>query len=54
VTINDQIARKLDELANLLEAQGANPFRVSAYRHAAVVIARLPEPVSDFYAREGI
>jgi len=54
VTTNDQIARRLDELANLLETQGANPFRVNAYRHGATAIAGLPEPVSDLYAREGI
>jgi len=54
VTTNSQIARKLDELANLLEAQGANPFRVNAYRHGAMAIAGLTEPVSDLYAREGI
>ena len=36
VTTNTQIARRLDELANLLEAQGANPFRVNAYRWGVV------------------
>jgi DNA polymerase (family X) len=54
VTSNDQIARKLGELANLLEAQGANAFRVNGYRHGAMAMAGLSEPVSDLYAREGI
>jgi DNA polymerase (family X) len=54
VTTNSQIARRLDELANLLEAQGANPFRVSAYRRGAMAIAGLPEPVSSLYERQGI
>ena len=54
MTSNDQIARKLDELANLLEAQGANPFRVNAYRRGAMAIAGLPEPVGDLYTREGL
>jgi len=54
VTTNCQIARRLDELANLLEAQGANAFRVNAYRHGAIAITGLPEPVSDLYSREGI
>jgi DNA polymerase (family 10) len=54
VTTNEQIARRLDELASLLEAQGANPFRVNAYRHGAMAIAGLPEPVADLYARQGI
>ena len=54
MTANDQIARRLDELASLLEAQGDNPFRVNAYRHGAMAIAGLPEPVGDLYAREGV
>ena len=54
MTTNTQIARRLDELANLLEAQGANPFRVSAYRRGAMAIAGLPEPVSGLYERQGI
>lgn len=41
-------------MASLLEAQGANPFRVNAYRRGAMAIAGLPEPVSDLYEREGI
>jgi len=32
---NDQLATVLEEVADLLEAQGANPFRVRAYRGAA-------------------
>jgi DNA polymerase (family 10) len=54
VTTNSQIARRLDELANLLEAQRANPFRVNAYRRGALVISGLPEPVSEMYQREGV
>jgi len=54
VTTNSQIARRLDELANLLEAQRANPFRVNAYRRGAMVISGLPEPVSEMYEREGV
>ena len=54
MTANEQVARKLDELANLLEAQGANAFRANAYRHGAMAVAGLSEPVSDLYAREGL
>ena len=54
MTTNSQIARRLDELASLLEAQGANPFRVSAYRRGALAISDLTEPVSALYGREGI
>lgn len=54
MTTNSQIARRLDELANLLETQGANPFRVNAYRRGAMVVATLPEPVSGVYQRGNI
>lgn len=32
---NADIARVFDEIANLLEIQGENPFRIRAYRNAA-------------------
>ncbi len=35
---NGEIAAQFDELAELLEIQGANPFRVRAYRNAARAI----------------
>lgn len=54
MTTNGQIARRLDELANLLETQHANPFRVSAYRRGAMAVAGLAEPVSGLFQREGI
>ena len=36
---NPDIARLFDEVADLLEIQDANPFRVRAYRNAARTIA---------------
>ncbi len=41
---NGEIASLFDELAELLEIQGANPFRVRAYRNAARTIleSRIP------------
>jgi DNA polymerase (family 10) len=42
---NIQIAKTLEEVADLLEIQGANPFRVRAYRNAARTIATLGTPV---------
>jgi hypothetical protein len=42
---NQQVAAQLREAAALLHAQGANPFRVGAYRKAADTIARLERPV---------
>ncbi len=47
---NSRIADIFDELGDLLEFQGSNPFRVRAYRTAARVIRDLPEPVSAVLA----
>ena len=40
---NDQIAAYFDQLADLLEIQGANPFRVRAYRNASRTIGSTAE-----------
>lgn len=50
---NQQIALKLAQAADLLEQQGANPFRVSAYRHASDTVARLDRDIADIAALEG-
>lgn len=47
---NPEIAAHLDETADLLEAQRANPFRVSAYRRAASTLRALPRPVAAIAA----
>ena len=54
---NRAIAAKLREAADLLLAQGANPFRVGAYRKAADTLAQLAEPVRRLFdegGREGL
>lgn len=43
---NREIAAAFDQVADLLEFQGANPFRVRAYRNGARKIADLTEPLS--------
>jgi putative hydrolase len=43
----------LNEVADLLEAQGANPFRVRAYRTAAETVNHLERPVHEMLADEG-
>jgi DNA polymerase (family X) len=43
---NVEIAAALDEIGDLLEFQGANPFRVRAYRNAARVVRDLTEPLA--------
>jgi len=52
-TLNQQIAMKLAQVADLLEQQGANPFRVSAYRRASETIARLAQDISQLAEAEG-
>ncbi len=47
---NAEIADLLDQEAELLEIQGANPFRVRAYRRAARTIEALPQSVASLLA----
>jgi len=44
---NHEIAAVFDQIADLLEFQGANTFRVRAYRNAARTIHDLPESAAD-------
>lgn len=43
---NADIAADFDELADLLEIEGANPFRIRAYRNAARTLRDLPDDVA--------
>ena len=47
---NHEIAAVFEQIADLLEFQGANPFRVRAYRNAARTIHDLPESAADIVA----
>src|SRR5690606_23916574 len=47
---NADIAAVLYRLAELLEIEGGNPFRVRAYRRAAATLEDLTEPVSAWLA----
>jgi DNA polymerase (family 10) len=49
---NAEIAEIFDRMAALLEIQGANPFRVRAYRNAARTVGDLPRSVGDMLAEE--
>lgn len=51
---NEQIAKHLEEVADLFEAQGANPFRVLAYRTGAETIRGLTRPAHEILASEGL
>jgi hypothetical protein len=50
---NAEIAERLDEVAELLAAQDADPFRVRAYGAAARTLRQLDRPVSAILASEG-
>jgi len=51
---NEQIAVKLREVADLLAAQGANPFRIAAYRKAAETVARLAQDIGILFDQGGV
>lgn len=51
--VNRKIAARLSEAADLLEQQGANPFRVDAYRGAVDTLTNLTEDVTALASSEG-
>jgi len=50
---NADVARVLARIATMLEIDGANPFRVRAYREGARVIESQVEPIATLAAAEG-
>ena len=44
---NPEVAQIFDEVADLLDIQGANPFRVRAYRNAARTIRDFSRPLAE-------
>jgi DNA polymerase (family 10) len=49
---NPEIAQSLDDIADLLELEEANPFRVRAYRNAARVVRSLGKEVAEVLAKD--
>lgn len=49
---NRQIAEVLSGIADLLEFQRGNSYRIQAYRNAARGVLDLPEPAADMLARD--
>ncbi len=43
---NEKIAKTLEQMANLMEFQGANAFRLKAYRNGAKTIREFPESIA--------
>ena len=48
---NQDIAAIFEKVADLLEIEGANPFRVRAYRNAARVVSGTSQSLADLLAR---
>lgn len=48
---NRQVAEVLANIADILELQNANPYRIQAYRHAARGVLALEEPASAILER---
>ena len=51
---NQAIAERFGETAGLLAEQGANPFRIGAYRRAAETLLALDRPVEAVLREEGM
>jgi hypothetical protein len=51
---NAAIAQQLERIAELLDAQDANPYRVRAYRTAATMLRELSRPAGDILAADGV
>lgn len=51
---NEAVAEKLDEMADILEQQQADGFRISAYRRAARTIASLEKPIAKLVGEAGL
>lgn len=50
---NQEVAAKLREAADLLALQGANPFRVSAFRRAATTVEQMSGDIRELAEAEG-
>ena len=50
---NNEIADVLDRIADLLEVQEANPFRIGAYRDAADQVRSMDQSIADMVHEEG-
>ncbi|MFQ5954729.1 MAG: helix-hairpin-helix domain-containing protein [Kiloniellales bacterium] len=51
---NQSVADKLRAAADILALQGANPFRVSAYRRAGNAVARLDRDIAEIARDKGV
>lgn len=54
VVTNEEIAQTLVEISDLLERQGANPYRIRAYRRGAETVATCPKPLQTLLGERGV
>ena len=52
--LNLDVADKLRQMADLLEVQASNPYRVSAYRKAAATVENLDEDLAELVEESGV
>lgn len=50
---NEEIAKLLDQVAELLEQQNDNPYRVQAFRHGATRVRETPTPLTEIVEQGG-
>src|SRR2546423_14785390 len=50
---NEQIARRFNRMAGLMEIRGEDSFRNRSYRRAAEAIEIWPSPLKEIAAKEG-
>ena len=52
--VNEQVAGRLEEAAGLLRDQGADRYRVNAYRRAAMTVRSHARPVDGIFQQQGL
>ena len=51
---NEEIARRFDQLAQMMEIRGDDFYRIRSYRNAAEVIREWPRELREIAAKEGV
>ena len=51
---NEEIARRFNQMASLMEVRGEDPFRLRSYRMAADAIETWPAPMADIARDQGL
>lgn len=51
---NEQIARRFNQMASLMEIRGEDTFRTRSYRMAAEAIETWPAPVAEIAGKDGV